>query len=95
MSPLTLLSCVSRLGASRFTTPREIVRDLVSVLNLIQQNPDLEFNALIHSDEFKPMVAAETTEDSIATNDDSQGVPATAEPQADTNVGAKFKSFTL
>lgn len=44
----------SRLGAKDWLTPREVVRDFIEVLNLLQQNPDISFSQLIHSSEFKP-----------------------------------------
>jgi hypothetical protein len=44
----------SRLGAKELLTPREVVRDFIEVLNLLQQNPDISFSQLIHSSEFKP-----------------------------------------
>ncbi|TAE58802.1 MAG: biotin carboxylase [Nostocales cyanobacterium] len=49
----------SRLGAEALLTPGEIVRDFISVLNLLYQNPVLKFNELIHSSNFHPTVAGE------------------------------------
>jgi hypothetical protein len=43
-----------RVGADALQTPREIVRDFVSVLNIIRQNPQVSFGQLIHGAEFKP-----------------------------------------
>ncbi len=40
---------VNRLGAEVLLTPGEIVRDFISVLNILQQNPDTSFDQLIHS----------------------------------------------
>ncbi len=45
---------VSRLGAEKLSTPREIVRDFISVLNILQQNPQITFKELIHSSTFQP-----------------------------------------
>ncbi|MGB3694297.1 MAG: ATP-binding protein [Spirulinaceae cyanobacterium] len=42
-----------RLGAEKLSTPREVVRDFISVLNILQQNPQLSFQELIHSSEFQ------------------------------------------
>ncbi|HEY9849074.1 MAG TPA: ATP-binding protein [Leptolyngbyaceae cyanobacterium] len=39
---------VNRLGANALLTPGEIVRDFLSVLNILQQNPATSFNQLIH-----------------------------------------------
>ncbi len=49
---------VNRLGADELLTPREVVRDFISVLNLLRQNPDTTFPALIGSDAFQPTPAA-------------------------------------
>lgn len=46
----------SRLGAKELLTPREVVRDFIEVLNLLQQNPDISFDQLIHSSDFKPTI---------------------------------------
>lgn len=86
---------LSRLGATRFTTPREIVRDFVSVLNLIQQNPGVEFDALIRGDGFKPTEALPTSEDAAASDDAIEtgaGAPTT---QSDGHVTTKFSTFKL
>ncbi len=37
----------SRLGADLLLTPREIVRDFISILNVLQQNPQLQFADLL------------------------------------------------
>ncbi len=43
---------IKRLGANALLTPGEIVRDFVSVLNILQQHPDLTINKLLHSSGF-------------------------------------------
>ncbi|WGV23677.1 ATP-binding protein [Halotia branconii] len=50
---------VSRLGAEALLTPGEIVRDFISVLNILHQNPKMSFNELIHDSQFKPTVVDE------------------------------------
>jgi P-loop Domain of unknown function (DUF2791) len=40
---------VNRLGAEALLTPGEIVRDFLSVLNILQQNPAMSLSQLIHS----------------------------------------------
>ncbi|MBW4558621.1 MAG: ATP-binding protein [Trichormus sp. ATA11-4-KO1] len=45
---------VNRLGAEALLTPGEIVRDFISVLNILQQNPGIAFSELIHDSQFKP-----------------------------------------
>lgn len=99
---------LNRLGADRFATPREIIRDLISVLNLIQQNPKLSFGILVHGPDFKPSPGGPNTE--AADPDDTEAsAPAilpTSGPSASdsTTTGAapssvsidnKFKDFTL
>ncbi len=42
-----------RLGAEELFTPREVVKDFISVLNILHQNPQLTFEELIYSSEFK------------------------------------------
>ena len=43
---------IKRLGANALLTPGEIVRDFVSVLNILQQNKDLTISKLLHSSGF-------------------------------------------
>ncbi|WP_204103523.1 MULTISPECIES: ATP-binding protein [Spirulina sp. CCY15215] len=43
----------SRIGAEKMSTPREIVRDFLSLLNVLQQNPKLLFTELMESSEFQ------------------------------------------
>ncbi len=45
---------VNRLGADKLSTPREVVRDFISILNILQQNPQLTFKEVIHSSDFQP-----------------------------------------
>lgn len=58
-----LQEAVNRIGADEWLTPREIVRDFISVLNLMQQNPELRFRSLMTGDLFKTVHPAETAED--------------------------------
>lgn len=44
-----LAEIVNRLGAEALLTPGEIVRDFVSVLSILQQNPEISLTQLIHS----------------------------------------------
>jgi hypothetical protein len=43
-----------RLGADGLLTPREIVRDFISVLNILHQNPGTAMSQLIQSTELRP-----------------------------------------
>lgn len=45
---------VNRLGAKELLTPREVVRDFISVLNILQQNPQITFKELIYSSNLQP-----------------------------------------
>ncbi|MDZ8187156.1 MAG: ATP-binding protein [Nostoc sp. ChiSLP02] len=45
---------VNRLGAEALLTPGEIVRDFMSVLNILVQNPGISFSELVHDSKFKP-----------------------------------------
>lgn len=49
-----LSAIVSRLGAEALLTPGEIVRDFMTVLNLLQQNPKLTLNQLLQNSNFQP-----------------------------------------
>jgi P-loop Domain of unknown function (DUF2791) len=47
---------VNRLGADSLLTPGEIVRDFITVLNIMHQEPSIKFGDIIHGDKFKPTV---------------------------------------
>ncbi|MCB0016359.1 MAG: ATP-binding protein [Anaerolineales bacterium] len=49
-----LQAIASRLGTEQLLTPREVVRDFITVLNLLRQNPDSTFQKIIGSDVFQP-----------------------------------------
>ncbi len=61
---------VNRLGADALLTPGEIVRDFISILNILHQNPSMKFSDIIHDDKFKPTKAGSdistNTEDDVA-----------------------------
>jgi P-loop Domain of unknown function (DUF2791) len=60
---------VNRLGAEALLTPGEIVRDFISVLNILHHNPKIAFAELIHGSKFKPTAAgkdANSNEDNAA-----------------------------
>ncbi|MBD2296606.1 ATP-binding protein [Anabaena sphaerica FACHB-251] len=48
---------ITRLGAEALLTPGEIIRDFISVLNVLYQNPEIKFSELIHGANFKPTAA--------------------------------------
>jgi hypothetical protein len=55
---------MNRLGTQAMLTPREVVRDFISVLSLLHQNNAITFSQLIHGDQFKPTVASTDLEES-------------------------------
>lgn len=60
---------VNRLGTEALLTPGEIVRDFMSVLNILHHNQEIKFNELIHSANFQPtsvMQAMNLGEDNAA-----------------------------
>ena len=57
-----LKSVVSRLGADQLLTPREIIRDFLSLLNILNQNPNLSFDQLIKDKNFSVQSALEDPE---------------------------------
>ncbi|MDD6800363.1 MAG: DUF2791 family P-loop domain-containing protein, partial [Firmicutes bacterium] len=44
-----LKECLSRAGADTMITPREIIRDYMSVLNILLQNPETSFASVVGS----------------------------------------------
>ena len=50
---------VNRMGAEELLTPREVVRDFITLLNLLQQNPDTSFEKIIYGGNFTPTKAGE------------------------------------
>jgi len=98
---------LNRLGADRFTTPREIIRDFVAVLNLIQQNPEVSFDSLVHGADYRPTAVGADTD--IVTTEESDGpvgsasaVPTTLPTNSqasgadrDRSIDDKFKAFKL
>ena len=44
---------LTRLGADRLLTPREVTRDFLGLLNILHQNPDATFEGLIHTQELQ------------------------------------------
>lgn len=45
---------LNRLGAEELLTPREIIRDFLSVLNILRQNPDTSFVQVVRASSFQP-----------------------------------------
>ena len=60
----------SRIGADRNITPREVIRDFIELLDILYQNPELEIEELMHSDEFsfaKSEAVSDKAEENYAT----------------------------
>lgn len=51
-----------RVGADALQTPREVIRDFISALNIVRQNPQVSFAQLVHGNEFKPTRAGKDPE---------------------------------
>jgi hypothetical protein len=51
-----LQEVVARLGAVDLLTPREVVRDFIALMNILQQNPAATFEQFVKSADFKPSV---------------------------------------
>jgi hypothetical protein len=47
----------NKLGGDTLLTPREVIRDFIAVLNILQQNPGTSFEALVRGPDFKPAKA--------------------------------------
>lgn len=54
----------TRLGTEQLLTPREITRDFLGLLNILQQNPEVNFNGLITTEGFA-VKSAETDPEKI------------------------------
>lgn len=52
----------NRLGAEELLTPREVVRDFITLLNLHQQNSKISFSQLINAANFKPTLPEKSSE---------------------------------
>jgi hypothetical protein len=57
---------VNRLGADALLTPGEIVRDFISLLNILHQNPQMNFSDLIHGSDFQPTAMGQDADDDAA-----------------------------
>ena len=52
-----------RMGSDSLLTPREVIRDFLSVLNILMQNPDTSFEALVKAEAEKATSESEDTAD--------------------------------
>ena len=44
---------LNRVGADQLLTPRELVRDFIAILNVLQQNPNQTFESIVHGGDFQ------------------------------------------
>lgn len=82
---------LNRLGAQRFSTPRETIRDFITVLNLMQQNPVLEFSAIVHGADYKPTPGTQAPSEDADIEADATSQAMHPHSASDD----KFKEFTL
>ncbi len=59
--------CLSRAGADSMITPREMLRDYITVMNLLMQNKELSFDSIVGT-----VVTLKTDEDEEAQEKDNQ-----------------------
>ena len=55
--------CYKRIGADSMLTPREIIRDFLNILNILYQNPSVDFDTVISSSDILINMAQEVEED--------------------------------
>jgi hypothetical protein len=75
-----------RLGADQLITPREVVRDFISALNIIQQHPGTSFDALVGGKDFKP---------TRSTGDPEEVTPENEIQDESDKPSSPYKSFEL
>ena len=57
-----LNTVLSRLGADQLLTPREVTRDFLGLLNILHQNPNVTFDALVAEQGFQVQSAEKDPE---------------------------------
>ncbi len=65
---LFLNKCLARAGAETLITPREMIRDYMSLLNVLMQNPEVTAAELINTEEYTANAVGKNNE-----NDDDDG----------------------
>lgn len=73
-----LQSCHERMGAAYFQTPRETIKDFVGLLNVLEQNPNSDWSALIG--EIKTLAGKEELGEPI---DEDDAAPTSGSSDAD------------
>src|SRR5258708_22526893 len=75
-----MTEALNRLGANQFLTTREVVRDFITMLNILQQNPTETFESLVNrivSSTSLPVQDPETLTPETDINDDDKSSPYT------------------
>ncbi|MBO5274796.1 MAG: ATP-binding protein [Clostridia bacterium] len=80
-----MLHCTSRAGADTMITPREIIRDYMTVLNILMQNPDADCAAIMGSGvvTLKSMAIADDDAPISEPSSDGDTMPTTESPKND------------
>jgi len=81
-----MTEAVNRLGADELLTPREVVRDFIGILNILQQNPGQTFETVVGGDTFVPTKASA---------DPERLTPETEIRDDDIDSASPYKSFSL
>jgi hypothetical protein len=83
----------TRLGAEHLLTPREVVRDFIALLNIMQQNPGITFEQVLTRSDFSPGQPA-SDPDALSPDTDIHDAD---EPEATntTKPASPFTSFEL
>lgn len=69
-----LSDCLSKLGAGDMITPREIIRDYLTMLNILRDNPEATFEAVLSARSASAPSPKEAPSDDKAPSSSSQGV---------------------
>lgn len=82
--------CLERAGADSLITPREMLRDYMTVLNILMQNPDATFEEVVGS-----AVTLRHGEDDETAAPENQNPDPSAEPEKPVGKTAAPASYTL
>jgi hypothetical protein len=64
----------NRLGADELLTPREVLRDFVSILNFVYQNPERSFISMLGGDDLLKRTLAKSAETDDGEDDEAEAV---------------------
>ena len=60
---------LSRAGASELLTPREMIRDFMTLLQILSENENASFDALLHAKQAEPADVAEESDLGLSLSD--------------------------